>query len=100
MLAECGKPNARVQVLTNPRVQGYEHARLRLPEVLDRYRHFDLVLFLVDADGKNRAAAFQALECKRQSNRVYTGGLSGAEVELCWRQESIAGTETGPKQIS
>ena len=45
MLAECGKPKARILVLTNPRVQGYEHARQKLPEVLDRYRHFDLALF-------------------------------------------------------
>jgi hypothetical protein len=36
---------------------------------------------------------------KSQSNRIYAGGLSGAEVELCWRKESIAGTETGRKQI-
>jgi hypothetical protein len=68
MLAECGKPNAKVLVLTNPKVQGYEHARQRLPEILDRYRHFDLALFLVDADGKDRKAAFEALESKAESN--------------------------------
>jgi hypothetical protein len=37
---------------------------------------------------------------KSQSNRIYAGELSGAEVETCWQQENIAGTETGRKQIS
>jgi len=68
MLSECGKPKAKVLVLTNPKVQGYEHARQQLPEILDRYRHFDLALFLVDADGKDRTAAFEALESKAESN--------------------------------
>jgi hypothetical protein len=68
MLAQCGKPNARVLVLTNPKVQGYEHARQKLPEILERYRHFDLILFLVDADGKDKAAVFEALESKAASN--------------------------------
>jgi hypothetical protein len=68
MLAECGKPKARILVLTNPRVQGYEHARQKLPEVLDRYRHFDLALFLVDADGKDRTPAFNTLEAKAEAN--------------------------------
>ena len=45
MLAECGKPKAKVLVLANPEVQGYEHARQKLPEILDRYRHFDLPCF-------------------------------------------------------
>lgn len=68
MLAECGKPNAKVVVLTNPKVQGYEHARQRLPEVLDRYRYFDLALFLVDADGKDRTASFETLESEAELN--------------------------------
>lgn len=51
-----------------PKVQGYQHARQKLPEILDRYRHFDLALFLVDADGKDRTAAFEAIESKAESN--------------------------------
>jgi hypothetical protein len=27
LLEACGKPNAKVTVLANPRAQGYEHAR-------------------------------------------------------------------------
>ncbi len=51
MLEEVGKPRARVTVLTNPKLQGYDHAvqaiRFELPE---RYAHWDLWLFLPDAD--------------------------------------------------
>lgn len=63
MLRECGKPNAEIKVLDNPRPKGYEHAKsLLLEQVLDRYRHFDLLLFLPDADGKNRDEEFERLE--------------------------------------
>ncbi len=69
MMAECGKPNARIQVLTNPKVQGYEHAKQKLPEIADRYRHFDLALFIVDADGKDRTAAFQSIESMHKDTK-------------------------------
>jgi hypothetical protein len=63
LLEACGKPNARVAVLANPRAQGYEHAKSLLRGgLLERYRHMDLLLFLVDADGKDRRAEFQQLE--------------------------------------
>lgn len=63
MLAECGKPHAKVEVLRNPRTQGYEHAKtVLMGEVLDRYRHKNLLLFLPDADGKNRDVEFQNME--------------------------------------
>jgi len=55
-------------VLANPKVQGYEHARQRLPEILDRYRHFDLALFLVDSDGKDRTDSFEMLGSEAESN--------------------------------
>lgn len=51
ILAETGKPNARVVILTNPRVQGYESAVAAIGgEFVERYRHFDLWLFMPDAD--------------------------------------------------
>ena len=63
LLQACGKPNARVDVLPNPRTQGYEHAKALLRGALfERYRHKDLILFLVDADGKDRRGEFEALE--------------------------------------
>ena len=70
MMAECGKPNAQVLVLTNPKVQGYEQARQKLPEILDRYRHFDLCLFLVDSDGKDKSPGFQILEAAAASSGI------------------------------
>lgn len=63
LMEACGKPNAKVIVLTNPRAQGYEHVReLIRGEIVERYAHFDLLLFLPDADGKDRADAFRAME--------------------------------------
>lgn len=60
MLAEAGKPNACVTLLANPKLGGYKPAaqaiRNELPE---RYRHFDLWLFLPDAD---RAVGLPQLE--------------------------------------
>jgi hypothetical protein len=63
ILAECGKTNAKVTVLTNPRAKGYEHAKgLLRSQLFERYRHMNLFLFLPDADGKDRGAEFRALE--------------------------------------
>lgn len=71
MLAECGKEKAKVQILTNPKADGYEHAkRLVRDEILERYAHFDLLLFLPDADGKDRTAEFAALEQEANSRNV------------------------------
>lgn len=63
MLAEAGKGNAKVDVLGNPRAQGYSHAKEILRgQLLERYRHKDLLLFLVDADGKDRRDELRNLE--------------------------------------
>ena len=71
MLAEAGKGNARVDVLMSPRAQGYSHAKAMLREqLLERYRHKDLLLFLVDADGKNRTDEFRNLEAEAAAQGV------------------------------
>ncbi len=63
ILAACGKTNAKVTVLSNPRAKGYQHAKALLrSQVFARYRHMSLLLFLPDADGKDRSAEFRALE--------------------------------------
>jgi len=60
MLGELGKPQAQVMVLTNPKLGGYEHARRAIEDQLpERYGHFDLWLFLPDAD---RAGNLKPLE--------------------------------------
>ena len=63
MLQECGKQNARVTILTNPRAHGYQHAkRLIREQLIRRYRHQDLILFLPDADGEDKIPQLTALE--------------------------------------
>ncbi|HWY71989.1 MAG TPA: hypothetical protein VNX88_25200 [Terriglobales bacterium] len=63
ILEECGKPNAKVTVLTNPRATGYVHAKSLIEKaLLVRYSHMNLLLFLPDADGADKSAALTALE--------------------------------------
>lgn len=60
MLKELGKPNARVTILTSPKLDGYPHAVSAIrSDLADRYSHLDLWLFLPDAD---RAGGLAALE--------------------------------------
>jgi hypothetical protein len=73
MLAKCGKPRAQVEVLGDPRVMGYEHAKKLLKnQILEQYRFTDLILFLPDADGKgeSRSAELLALEDEAGRQRV------------------------------
>lgn len=71
MLRECGRPNAKVEVLTNPKANGYAHAKaLLVDQVLDRYAHFDVLLFLPDADGRDRTGEFASLEAGARDRGV------------------------------
>jgi hypothetical protein len=50
-MAEAGRPAAKVDVLTNPKLGGYDHAVRAIREELpERYRFWDLWLFFPDAD--------------------------------------------------
>lgn len=63
LFIECGRPRASIEVMTNPRANGYEDAKKLFPEViLDLYSHKHLVLFLPDSDGLDRSAEFDRLE--------------------------------------
>jgi hypothetical protein len=66
LLKECGKANAKVVVLHDPAVSGYEDACGKLTEIRKAYRRYDLLLFLPDADGKHqsRADRFAQLEAE------------------------------------
>ncbi len=70
LLRDAGKPNAKVTLLTNPRLGGYDQAvsavRNELP---DRYRFFDLWLFFPDADRASQDAA-ENLEAELQSKGI------------------------------
>jgi len=51
MLSELGKPNARVNMLPDPKLNGYPHAVSAIRgDFIRRYKHVDLWLFLPDAD--------------------------------------------------
>jgi len=51
VLADAGRPRARVTVLNNPRLEGYDHAlRAIRDELPDRYGFWDLWVFIPDAD--------------------------------------------------
>ena len=70
MLETCGKPHARVTVLERPRARGYSHVKQILDEILEAYAHYDLLLFLPDADGNDRSAEFHELERKAAQKGV------------------------------
>lgn len=51
ILADIGKPNAKVHVLTSPRLNGYTDAvRAIREELSERYGFWDLWIFIPDAD--------------------------------------------------
>lgn len=70
MMEQCGKANAKVTVLTNPRARGYAHVKSLVPGIVDRYDRLDLLLFLVDADGCDRGDEFRELETGAASSGV------------------------------
>lgn len=85
MLAECGRPRAKIQVLTNPKAAGYEHAKgLLRNEIIERYAHFDLLLFLPDADGKDRSGEFADLENLAQQQGVVLFCCAAVEEVEAW----------------
>ncbi len=96
MLMACGKANARVIVLPEPSPKGYEHAKALLRnQLFDSYRHMNLLLFLPDADGKDRSAEFSGLEseARRQGVRLLCCAAK-EEVEvwlLAGHRESLEG---------
>jgi hypothetical protein len=57
VLADAGKPRARVSVLTSPRVRGFDDAVRAIREKLPAaYGHMDAWVFVPDADRATRAA--------------------------------------------
>jgi hypothetical protein len=85
LLSECGKPNSKVKVLDTPRARGYEHAKaLIVDEVIEAWAHFNLLLFLPDADGKDKSAEFQYLESKARGRGVQLFCCAAVEEVEAW----------------
>ena len=57
IMRDVGRPNAKVKVLTRPRVRGYDHAVRTIRDALHAsYGFIDLWLFFPDADRTSRDA--------------------------------------------
>ena len=68
LLREAGRPNARVKLLTNPRLQGYAAVLEAVKESLaSKWRFMDLWLFIPDGDQSLNA---DALEQRLQAQGV------------------------------
>jgi hypothetical protein len=74
LFVECGRTQARIEVMANPRTNGYGHAKGLFPStILDLYSHKHLVLFLPDSDGQDRSAAFALMEADFERGAVAIG---------------------------
>jgi hypothetical protein len=82
ILKDRGKGTAKVTVLRNPRVQGFHHACGMLPDICEQYSHFDLWLFLVDADGEDGSETFGHLESKHGRQLICCAALEEVEAWL------------------
>ncbi len=86
LLREAGRANANIVVLPEPRVQGFSHAKKLLADQIPRnWWHFELILFLCDADGlaESRKDEFKRLEqLARQRTRPVRLICCAAEQEL------------------
>lgn len=70
ILTDAGKPQAKVTVLANPRLRGYDDAvRAIREELLDRYGFWDLWLFFPDVD-RAKPAPMRDLEDKLLAQKV------------------------------
>lgn len=96
MMRELGKANAKIVVLTNPKLCGFEHAKGEIEAVCKRYPHYDLILFLPDRDGKlGREESLTKLTEKLQAKGIpFIAIAAHQEVEvwlLAGHKTKIAG---------
>ncbi len=70
ILTDAGKPNAKVQVLTSPRLHGYDDAVKAIRgDLPGRYGFWDLWLFMPDAD-RATPATMSAMEAELAVNQI------------------------------
>jgi hypothetical protein len=54
LLTNLGRPNARIHVITNPRIRGFENLKAQACSILETYGPISaLVIFVIDADGQD-----------------------------------------------
>jgi len=71
LFQECGRPRANVEIMANPRTNGYDNAKGLFPHtILDLYWLKHLVLFLPDSDGRDRSTEFARLEAEFEQEAV------------------------------
>jgi hypothetical protein len=74
LFVECGRTQANIEVLANPRTNGYDDAKKLFPRtILDLYPHKHLVLFLPDSDGKERRPEFARMEADFEQQAAAIG---------------------------
>jgi hypothetical protein len=71
-----------VKVWPNAEIKGFEHVWRSLAIIFERYSHFDLILFLPDSDGKNRATLFGQLEAEHGSKLICCAAVEEVEAWL------------------
>ena len=86
IMADAGRPRARVTIAPEPRLRGYSHAVKAIREELpDLYGFFDLWLFFPDAD-RASTDAMQALErnlAKRDIRLLCCAAQPELEIYAC-----------------
>lgn len=84
VMAEVGKQNANIVVLTNPSMKGFEDAKKQLENVFEKYPHYNLFLFLPDRDGSDeRDKSLSALTTQYQRQHIpFIAKAAVEEVEV------------------
>ena len=79
MLKELGKSSAKLKTFESSYIRGYENVKKEIPSIIERYRHYNLFLFLPDADGKDKTKEF--LQMKKKANKIDTNLICCAAKE-------------------
>ncbi len=85
VMTEVGKPKAKIVVLTNPALKGYEDAKRQLETIFEKYPHYNLFLFLPDRDGKaERDESLRALTAQYQNRNIPFIAKAAVEAVEVW----------------
>ena len=100
LMAACGRPRATVNVLRKQRVQGYSDAKKVLVEyVLPTHKYYNLLLFMPDADGRDRADEFRHLESEAALRNVRLLCCAAVEEVEAWLLAGHLGKLNNPWSV-